>query len=438
MRDPKEEAKSIFLEMLKSIQLDSIIKKRLWVDRDRLFVDGSSLDLRDYSEVLVIGLGKASVSIGAIFEAILGDRMTRGILVTNRKAQIQTKSEVIVAGHPLPDEDSLKAGERLVQLIGSCKHDSLILFAISGGGSSLVELPLSNTITLEDLRELNRVLISCGATIREINIVRKHLSRVKGGRLGYLARNCQSLAFFVSDVNPGDLRSIASNPLLPDDATFDEFAAILSAYELADRIPASVRNLISSNGIPSLPEEWQAEGSLHIDVLLLENSDAVSAARRAAEARGFRVEVDQANTESDYQTAANAWIEKVLAINQSGFSGRVCLVSGGEVACAVTGRGFGGRNQEFVLYCAARLAARGLGGRIAVLSCGTDGIDGNSSAVGAVADARLINTGVKVGLDASSFIAENSSTQFFCEAGGLVVTGPTGNNIRDLRVLVMV
>ena len=438
MTNLKEQAKSIFLETLKNIQLDSTIKKRLWLDGNRLFVDDSPLDLRDYSEVLVIGLGKASVSIGATFEAILGDRMTRGILVTNRKAQIHTKSEVIVAGHPLPNEDSIKAGQRLVQLIDSCKKDSLILFAISGGGSSLVELPLSDTITLEDLRELNRVLISCGAAIREINIVRKHLSAVKGGRLGYLARHCQSLAFFVSDVNPGDLRSIASNPLLRDDATFDEFLAILKDYDLADRIPASVSSLISSGRIPPLPGEWQSEGSLHTNVLLLENADAVSAAKRAGEARGFRVEVDQTNAEEEYQAAADALIDRLLATRQRGSEERVCLVSGGEVACAVSGRGFGGRNQEFVLYCAARLAARGLGERIAVLSCGTDGIDGNSSAVGAVADAGLIKAGVEVGLDASSFIAENSSTQFFSEAGGLIVTGPTGNNVRDLRLLLMV
>ena len=437
MRDPKEEARSIFLETLKSIQLDSIIKRRLALDGDRLVVDGSSaIQLRDYGEVLLIGLGKASVSLGAALEDVLGEWMTRGLLVTNRQPELQTKSVVIVAGHPLPNVASLKAGKSLIHMVGSSKSDSLIVFAISGGGSSLAELPIFDTVTLDDLRELNRVLIGCGATIREVNTVRKHLSSLKGGRLGYLGRHCRSLALFVSDVNPGDLKSIASNPLLPDDETFDEFVSILERYQLRDRLPASIRNLIDSGSIPPLPLNWDGEEGSHTNVLLLDNSDAVSAAARAAEARGFRVEVDQANAEEKYQFAADALIDKLLAIKQEGT--KACLVSGGEVLCEVTGRGFGGRNQEFVLYCAARLAARGLSERIAVLSCGTDGIDGNSSAVGAVADAGVIKTEVQMGFDASSFIAENSSTQFFCEAGGLIVTGPTGNNIRDLRLLVMV
>ncbi|MEK6301029.1 MAG: DUF4147 domain-containing protein [Acidobacteriota bacterium] len=436
MRDLKEDAKSIFLETLKSIQLDSVIKKRLRLSGYELIVDGHPLDLHDYREVVLIGLGKASASIGAALEAILGDRLTRGLLVMNAKPRVSLKSEVIVAGHPLPNASSLKAGERLIQLIESSERDSLVLFAISGGGSSLVELPLSSAITLEDLRELNRVLISCGATIREINIIRKHLSRVKGGRLGYLARNNQSLALFVSDVNQGDLRSIASNPLLPDDATLEEFEGILNRYGLAERMPASVRKLIAADGIPALPK-WRIQGSDRVDVLLLENADAVSAATLAAEARGFRVEVDRSHTEEEYRTAADALIERLLASRREGAFEKVCIVSGGEFSCSVAGRGFGGRNQEFVLYCAARLAARGLSGRSAVLSCGTDGIDGNSSAVGAVSDASVINAAGGVGLDASIFIAENSSTSFFCEAGGLIVTGPTGNNVRDLRLLLM-
>ncbi|HSO76396.1 MAG TPA: DUF4147 domain-containing protein, partial [Blastocatellia bacterium] len=427
MKDLKEEATAIFLETLKSIQLDSLIRNRLRLEGDRLLVDGHLLDLNDYREVVLIGLGKASASIGAALEAVLGDRLTRGVLVTNRKSRVRTESELIVAGHPLPNENSLTAGERIIHLIESCGSDSLILFAISGGGSSLVELPLSRAITLADLRELNRVLVTCGAPIREINIVRKHLSRVKGGRLGYLARRCQSVAFYVSDVNPGDIRSIASNPLLPDDASHDEFNGILERYGLTDRVPLSVRTLIRSGEIPELPREWHAQGTGPINVLLLENADALLAVSMAAAARGYRVEVGPAPNEGDYKAVAEALVERLIENRRAESSRKLCVVSGGEFSCSVTGRGFGGRNQEFVLYCAAHLAARGLSGRIAVLSCGTDGIDGNSSAAGAVADAGLISAGGEVGLDASSFIAGNSSTSFLCETGSLIVTGPTGN-----------
>ena len=437
MKDIKEEATSIFFETLRSIQIDSIVRERVRLNGDQLFIDDRSIDLRRYSDLVLIGFGKASASVGAAIEAILCDRLVTGLLVTNRRPRVKTKSELIVAGHPLPNENSLKAGEKVIQLIESCSPDSLILFAISGGGSSLVELPLCSDVTLNDLRELNRVLINCGAAIREINVVRKHLSRAKGGRLGYLARHSRSVALFVSDVNPGDVRSIASNPLLPDDASYDEFLDILERYGLKEKLPASVKELINSGAVPKLPAEWQSEGKDSFSLMLLENTDALSAAAKAAAARGFRVEVDPRHTDGDYKGVADAIVERLVEMLQGQVREGICLVSGGEVSCSVTGRGFGGRNQEFVLYCAARLAARGFGERIAVLSCGTDGIDGNSSAAGAVADLGLMNAAKDTGLDASRFLAENSSTSFFSEAGGLVVTGPTGNNVRDLTILLI-
>src|SRR6185436_16710041 len=436
MRDLKEDAKSIFLETLKSIQLDSIIRNRLYLSGDQLVVDGYCLDLAFFREVVLIGLGKASASLGPALEGLLGDRLSRGLLVTNGKPVVSLKSEVVVAGHPLPNAASLEAGKRLIQIIESCDHDSLVLLAISGGGSALAESPLSSDITLEDLRELNRVLISSGATIREINIVRKHLSRLKGGRLGYLARDIRSLALFVSDVYPGDLRSIASNPLLPDEATLEEFHEVLDRYGLIDRIPGSIANLIRSGAIQPLPT-WDVADGRRVDVLLLENADAVAAAALAAEARGFRVEVDNSHSEEDYRVGVDGLIERLVSAGREGDSRKVCLISGGEFSCPVSGGGFGGRNQEFVLYCAARLAARGLSGRAAVLSCGTDGIDGNSSAVGAVSDGYVFDAADQAGLDATSFITENNSTSFFCEAGGLIITGPTCNNVRDLRLLLM-
>ena len=233
------------------------------------------------------------------------------------------------------------------------------------------------------------------------------------------------------------MRSIASNPLLADDASYDEFLEILDRYWLKDKLPASVRRLIASGAIPKLPTAWQAQENDSFHVVLLENPDAISAAAKAARARGFRVEVDSKQTEGDYKAVADAMVERLVEDRLSESQEKVCLVAGGEVSCSVGGRGFGGRNQEFVLYCAARLAARGLGERIAVLSCSTDGIDGNSSAVGAVADVDLINAGRSLGLDASSFITENSSTSFFSDAGGVIVTGPTGNNVRDLTILLI-
>jgi glycerate-2-kinase len=198
-----------------------------------------------------------------------------------------------------------------------------------------------------------------------------------------------------------------------------------------------VRNGRIPDKIPELPREWRGQGRAPINLLLLENTEAVLAAGRAATTRGYRVEVDPVPTEGDYKAVADAMVERLSEHRRGESSEKLCFVFGGEFSCSVTGRGFGGRNQEFVLYCAAQLAARGLSGRIAVLSCGTDGIDGNSSAAGAVGDAGLISAGGEVGLDASSFIAGNSSTSFLCETGSLIFTGPTGNNVRDLTILLV-
>src|SRR6266567_4832326 len=189
MIDLKEAAKRVFLGTLKAIEPDSVIRHKLRVDGKTLSLAGEQIPLDDFAEVVLIGMGKASLKMGAAVENLLGHRIKRGMLVTDHRSSTKVKSEVLVAGHPFPDANSLIAGERIVELVRSCGGDALIIFLISGGGSSLVELPLSRSISLEDLRVTNQVLVGCGATIREINIVRKGLSRIKGGRLGRLAQN---------------------------------------------------------------------------------------------------------------------------------------------------------------------------------------------------------------------------------------------------------
>lgn len=436
MADLKEIAKRVFLGTLRAIEPDCAIKQRLRVDGETLTVGAQQIALSAYDEVVLIGMGKASLKMGAAAEALFGDRIKRGILVTDRRSNVPVRSEVLVAGHPLPDANSLIAGERILELVRCCGAGSLIVFLISGGGSSLVETPVSPRISLEDLRLTNQFLVGCGATIREINIIRKSLSRIKGGRLGRLAGTLTCVGLYISDVNPGDLGSIASNPLLPEKVEVDDFFDVVNKFKLMDELPASVASLMRQGDSISLSDEQSVTAKRPVTELVLDNSSAVHAAAKLAKQSGFRVEVDADMVEGEYRAVAERSVNRLLNLKSSFPNERVCVISGGEVSCSVRSDGIGGRNQEFVLYSAARLADSGVLEGAAVLSCGTDGIDGNSKAAGAVADPELVIKAGQRGADAAIFISSNDSNSFFKQAGGLVVTGPTGNNVRDLRVLM--
>ena len=435
MSDLTNTLKRLFLETLREIEPASVIARSVSVDEDRLIVGDKQISLEGHRDVVVIGVGKASVKMGASIERILGERFTRGILVTDRGAPIEVPSEVIVAGHPLPDSNSLMAGQRIVDIIESCADDSLIIFLISGGGSSLVELPIDRRISLEDFRLTNKVLTTCGASIHEINVVRKYLSRIKAGGLGYLARARTCVALYFSDVNPGDIRAIASNPLLPETLQAEELREIIDRFDLLSRFPAAVCSAIADSEATTRPR-WNWENSEPVIRLLLDNADVIRVSSRMAGELGLRVEVDDGPAEEDYREVAQRSVKRLLKLKDMFPAERVCVITGGEVLCAVRGAGVGGRNQEFVLYSAALLAGKGLRGNAAVLSAGTDGIDGNSKAAGAVADAESIAIATGKGSNAAGFIQTNNSHSFFKQTGGLIVTGPSGNNVRDLRILI--
>lgn len=436
MSDLKETAKLLFLRTLRAIEPESLIKQKIRLDGETLILGAEQIALDDFTEVVLIGMGKACLKMGCAVESLLGHRVKRGLLVTDRRSRMSLRSEVLVGGHPLPDANSLVAGERIVEMVRSCSDRSLIVFLVSGGGSALVELPVSRSISLEDLRDTNQVLIGCGATIREINIIRKKLSRIKGGGLGRLARVSRCVGLYISDVNPGDLRSIASNPLLPEAIGEEDCLQIVKRFKLMDKLPRSVVNVIEQGSLNCGMDEWSSTGFQPLTILLLDNSDAVQAAAEHARQLGFRVEVSADLIEGDYRTVADRLVERLLDLKSRFPNELVCVVSGGEVSCPVRGQGIGGRNQEFVLYSAARLGGLGIREGAAVLSCGTDGIDGSSNAAGAVADPELVIRAARHAIDASIFISGNDSHSFFKRAGGLVVTGPSGNNVRDLRILM--
>ena len=435
MRDLKETAKRIYLRTIKCLDLETMIRKKIKVADDILTVGAEQLKLSSFKQIVLIGFGKASIRMGATIEKILGSHIKKGILVTNRRSNIRVNSRVIVAGHPLPDANSFRAGSEILKIIRSCERDSLIIFLISGGGSSLVEVPLLERVTAEDVKNFNRILVNSGATIREINVLRKHLSLIKGGRLGFLAKGSRCVALYLSDVNEGDLRSIASNPLLPDEVTREEFFELIDRYRLLDKLPASISKAIIERRIPEVPDGWLGQDQARGYLLLLENKDAIEVAARLAREEGYIVRTDPNQAEGNYEEVADNLIERLRELQSEIPHERLCVMSGGEVSCPVRGEGLGGRNQEFVLYSATQLAIFGFK-KTAVLSCGTDGIDGNSFAAGAVADSHMIWNAERRGLDVTQFFRANDSHSFFQDMGGMVVTGPTENNVRDIRIML--
>lgn len=428
-----EMARHIYLQTLKEVELGRTIKEKLRLQGGIINAEGDRINLDDFSEIALISLGKASIAMAAAVESLLGDRITRGIVVTDRLHRTALKSEVIMAGHPLPDEKSLQAGKRIIDLVSSCSSETLLVFAISGGGSALVEWPVLPELSLEGLRKLNQFLIECGATIREINIVRKSISAIKGGRLGHLARNLRKITLFASDVNPGDLESISSNPILPEGVSKKELSEILERYDVVSALQAPPGEIISSKTFESLPQEWEDSGGNSI-VLLSDNSTVVNAAANLGSKFGWVVETNASNVEGDYKKIVDLLIDGLARLRASHKGETVCLISGGEASCPVHGDGFGGRNQEFVLYAATKMDKRF--GEWAVLSCGTDGIDGNSNAAGAVLDSVALNRSRALGFEADHSLSISDSAYFINRLGGQVVTGPTGNNLRDIRILL--
>ncbi len=428
-------ARQIFQSTLAAIDVELAVREHLRLAGNQLTAGAEEFDLSSISRLVVIGLGKASVAMARAVETILGDRITDGLVVTNAvTGQAPERLRILLGGHPLPNQASVAAAEAaLAMLRAADTEETLVLFLISGGGSALFEKPIDDTLTLDDLREVNRVLVGCGAVVHEMNIVRRRLSAVKGGRLAEAAPRSRQISLYISDVNSDDLSAVASGPTLPDDSTLEDFYRIVERYDLIAKFPPKVAALISARAIPETPRSSAARRSHH---LLLDNRRALAAARRIAEDE-YELVVETADDliEGDVERVARAHLERVEALRARHPGRTVCLLSGGEVICPVRGSGIGGRNQEFVLRAALALDQQQQE-NIVVLSAGTDGVDGNSPAAGAIADAATAGRARQYGLSPEEYLDRSDSFNLFQALGDTLITGPTGNNVRDLRILL--
>jgi glycerate 2-kinase len=385
----------IFRRALAAIDVERVVRESALRDGDRLVIGDESIDLAQFKRVVVIAVGKASVPMARAVEDILGDRISAGLVVTN--AIIGRPLRLLpvgVGGHPLPNSGSLEAASKALDILrANDSEETLVLFLISGGGSALFELPIDAAITLDDLQAFNRVLVGGGAVISEMNVVRRFLSAVKGGRLAAAAPRSRQISLYVSDVNSDDLSTVSSGLTMPGAATRADFHNVVERYGLLDKFPARVSALIAGGKLPDPPRATAEDDRQRSHHLLLDNRKVLLEAKQIARSDfGCVVEIAEDLVEGDVETTMLTYIERVVSLRYGHPGKIVCLLSGGEVVCPVRGDGQGGRNQEFALRAAIHLHQRGLPD-VVVLSSGTDGIDGNSPAAGAIADSDTLRRG---------------------------------------------
>jgi hydroxypyruvate reductase len=334
-------------------------------------------------------------------------------------------------GHPTPNAESLRAADAVLRTLDGLNAASLVLFMISGGGSSIVEKPIDDEISLDDLVGTYRALVLSGAPIAEINAIRKHLSAVKGGRLAQAAGAAQQVSLLISDVPEHTPDALASGPTMPDSTSVEDCYAIARKHGLIMQFPDPVRQLFEKRSLEETPKSDDPVFHRSRWWTLLSNQTAVAAAAEAATRAGFAVEIDNRCDDWEYGRAAGYLLGRLRELRKG--VARVCLISGGEVTVKVSGDGgTGGRNQQFALACAEEIA----GENITVLSAGTDGIDGNSPAAGAIADGTTAERARAMGLSLRDARERFDAFPLFQALGDALIIGPTGNNVRDLRILL--
>ena len=438
-------AREIFDEALTAVDAGDAVRKAIGIDREILSVCDQEIDLGN-RRIFSIAIGKAAAAMAFALEQQIGESFAAGFMsgpvpqpeVLKIKSMpewtLKTRWRWCEGGHPLPTKSSLTAAAEAFRLLERANEErALIVFLISGGGSAMIESPITDEISLNELRAANKALINCGASIGEINSVRRAFSAVKGGKLSARAPDCHQITLIVSDVPEGEERNVASGPTLAPPLDAPKALDVIAKYDLRGRLPETIlRALDTENTEPGeVPES-----RLRKHFVLLNNHTALEAAAEAARSRGFIAEIAADISDQPIREGCQKLWENLEALRTKHLhdANVVCLMSGGEFACPVTGDGMGGRNLETALRLADSTDA---GGRDTVALCaGTDGVDGNSPAAGAIIDNTTVARARSIGLDARDFLERSDSYSFFIALGDVINTGVTGTNVRDLRILL--
>jgi glycerate 2-kinase len=430
VRSMRETARAIFRDAMANASIASAFARHVHCERGVLRVGEDLFDLHAYSNMFVVSLGKAAHTMVEALVEHTGASL-QGIVACSVEPSTQMRGfQYFHGGHPTPNDESLRGASAILKALAAQPASALVIFLISGGGSSIVEKPIDDEISLADLIATYRALVHSGAPIAEINAVRKHLSAVKGGRLAQAASPAQQVSLLVSDVPDNAPDALASGPTMPDSTTVEDCCAITAKYDLLAQFPQSTRELFERRALEETPKSGDPAFHRARWWTVLSNQTAIEEASKAAERAGFAVHVDNSCDDWDYERAAEYLLERLRELKKR--ASPLCLISGGEVTVKVTNGGVGGRNQQFALACATKIA----GENIVVLSAGTDGIDGNSPAAGAVVDGSTVERAREQGLDADAALKKFDAYPFFSALGDAIEIGPTGNNLRDLRILL--
>ncbi len=430
-----DELISIFKAGIDAVNPYRLILQSLKIEGNILIIRNISYDLNQFTNILVIGAGKATASMAQAVENILGGRIGKGcIVVKYGHTSPLKKIEQLEAGHPLPDEAGLKGTEEILKLLEGADEKSLIICLLSGGGSALLVSP-ADGITLDEKKEVNRFLLSAGARINEVNAVRKHLSNVKGGRLSEISYPATLITLILSDVIGDKLDVIASGPTVPDNTTFKDVMNVIEKYTLLDKLPENVIRLLNHGLKGEIKDTPKAEFEKNRVFIVGSLKYALTAAKEKALSMGYETEIISSELQGEARDVGR-W----LAGRAKGLKGARCLISGGETTVTVKGNGLGGRNQELALAFA--LEIEGLKG-ITMLSAGTDGTDGPTDAAGAIVDGETVIKARELGLNPNHYLANNDSYNFFKRLDSLsgerhhVITGPTGTNVMDIQIILV-
>ncbi|MCX7838237.1 MAG: glycerate kinase [Anaerolineae bacterium] len=441
MSNSRTSAHTIFQAALRAADPSQAIHRAMQRNGTRLRVQDREYDLARVSNVCVIGFGKASATMARAVEEILGDFLTRGWVTVKYGHTVPLTTNKIhlhEAGHPLLDENSLEGTRHILEILDRATENDLILVLVSGGGSALLELPVPG-ISLADLRAMTDALLRCGATINEINTLRKHISQVKGGQLARRARGAQIIALILSDVLGSPLDTIASGPTAPDSTTFADALAVIERYALRAQIPEAIVTHIERGARGEIPDTPKLGDPLFArvhNVVIADLTMACDAAVQRARELGYNTLLLSSFVQGEAREFAKflAAIAREIVTSNRPVAKPACVICGGETTVTLRGKGKGGRNQEIALAAAIEIAGMS---RVVVLSGGTDGTDGPTDAAGAIADSETVARATHLGLDARAFLANNDAYHFFQPLGDLLITGPTGTNVGDVTILMV-
>jgi hydroxypyruvate reductase len=432
-------ARQIMDAAIRAVDPQEATHRHLLRQGDQLYVGSEMINLPGTRRIVVVGCGKAGAPMAAAIEEILGERVTGGVVVTKYgHGQPTRRVRIHEAGHPVPDEAGIAGAQAVLEQLRGLGSDDLVIVVVSGGGSALLPAPVDG-VTLAEKQALTKALLACGADIREMNTLRKHISKLKGGQLARAAGPARVLTLILSDIVGDPLDAIASGPTVPDPTTYQDALAILDHYRIRGEIPASIRAHLEAGAGGKVPETPKPDDPLFTrvrNVMVGSNIQALEAAAKEARVRGLTPMILSSSMEGETREVARVHAAIAREVRTSGnpLPAPACLISGGETTVTLRGSGKGGRNQEFALAAGLDIADLP---DVVILSAGTDGTDGPTDAAGAVVDGTTVARALEMGLSPRKALEDNDAYPFFQRLDDLVMTGPTRTNVMDVRLILV-